>query len=71
MIVHVSVPSAPVSTSTHPKFKTVALGAVVSGIVTNRMVGVQSGAVLASVKMHNVKNTTLYVREQIENRKMA
>lgn len=50
---HVRVPSAPVSTSTHAIFKTVAAGAVVSGMVTNLVSGVQSGAVLASIEnMH-------------------
>lgn len=50
---HVRVPSAPVSTSTHAKFKTVEAGAVVSGMVTNLVSGVQSGAVLASIEnMH-------------------
>lgn len=53
MMEHVRVPSAPVSTSTHAKFKTVEAGAVVSGMVTNLVSGVQSGAVLASTEnMH-------------------
>lgn len=53
MMEHVRVPSAPVSTSTHAKFKTVEAGAVVSGMVTNLVSGVQSGAVLASIEnMH-------------------
>lgn len=55
MMEHVRVPSAPVSTSTHAKFKTVAAGAVVSGMVTSLMSGVQSGAVLASItNIHGV-----------------
>lgn len=55
MMEHVRVPSAPVSTSTHAKFKTVAAGAVVSGMVTNLMSGVQSGAVFASIaNIHSV-----------------
>lgn len=62
MMEHVRVPSAPVSTSTHAKFKTVAAGAVVSGMVTNLMSGVQSGAVFASIT--NIHSVYLKKRER-------